>query len=145
MAAAPMATVEDGTATMAEDIMVAAGTMAGATAAITDGAAEVGAGAIQVMVGVGGWDSAGGGHTRIHTATVLGGDTRILITIRLVLPATIVLTTGTTILRHQIPSHGPKTTLRLPRDHPRRRDPRTIRPVMMRMMSRAVPFSQWIG
>jgi len=136
-----MAMVEDATAaTTAADTMVGAG-------AITGGAAEVGA--IQVMVGVGdsGLDSAGGGHTGIHTttATALGGDTRILTTIRIVLLATNALITGTTILRHQIPGHKPRTTRRLLRDHPRRQDLRTIRPVMVRMMSRAVPFFQLTG
>jgi hypothetical protein len=134
-AAATMAAmVEDATP---EDAMVP----------IMDGAAEVGAtvevGAIQVMVGVG--DSAGGGHTGmgIHTATALGGDTRILIiirtTIRLVLLATIALITGT-ILRHPIPGHKARVIRRLHREHPRSQDLRTIRPVMVRGMSRTVPF-----
>src|SRR5579862_7054178 len=128
----------------------AADTLGGA-GAITVGGSEVGA--IQVMVGVGagvgdsGLDSAGAGHTRIHTATALGGDTRILTTTRIVLLATIALITETTILRNQIPGHkpGPTATRRLLRDHPRGQDLRTIRPVMVRTMSRAVSFFQLIG
>lgn len=132
-----MALVEDATvASTAADTMEGAG-------AITGGAAEVGA--IQVGVGDSGLDSAGDGHTGIHTAP-LGGDTPILTTIQIVLLATTVLITGTTpILRHQIPGHKLGATRHLLRDHPRAQDLRTIRAVMMRMMSRAVPSFLSIG
>jgi hypothetical protein len=151
MVAGRMAMVAATMAAMVED----------ATAAITGGAAEAGVmeevgataevGAIQVMVGVGGLGLAGGGHTGmgIHMATAPGGDTRILITIRITiriaLLATTALMTGTTILRHQIPGHKTILTRSLLRDRPRRQDLRTIRPVMVRMMSRTVPFFPLIG
>ena len=140
-AAAPMPVVGDATAvTMAADTMAGAG-------AITVGAAEVGA--IQVTVGVGGsgLDLAGAGHTGIHTTTVtaLGGDTPILTTIRTALLATLALITGTTILHHQIPGHNPITIPRLLRDHPQQEDLRATRPVIVGLMSRAVPFSQLTG
>ena len=147
MVAAPMAA------------MVRDATVQDATAAITVGAAEVGVteeagvtaevGAIQVMVGVG--DSAGDGHTGmgIHTVTGLGGDTLILITIqttiRIALLATTALMTGTAILRHPIPRHKVRATRHLLREHPRSQGLRTIRPVMVRMMSRTVPFFPLIG
>jgi|SRR5580692_1372779 hypothetical protein len=154
-AAGRMATVAGRMATVAAPMaaMVQDATVQDATAAITGGAAEAGVtaevGAIQVMVGVG--DSAGDGHTGmgIHMAMALGGDTRILITIRttirIVLLATTALMTGTTILHHQMPGHKARLIRRLLREHPRSQDLRTIHPVMVRMMIRTVPFFPLIG
>ena len=154
-----MVTVAAPMAAMVEDATVRDAMVPDATAATTGGAAEVGVteeagdtaevGAIQVMVGVG--DSAGDGHTGmgIHTATALGGDTRILITIRttirIALLATTALTTARAILRHQVPGHKARLTRRLLRERPRSQDLRTICPVMVRMMIRTVPFFPLIG
>ncbi len=131
-AAAAMDMVEDATAATTDvDILVGAGA--------TGGAAEVGG--IQVTVGVGdlGLAWAGDGHTGMHTITVttLGGDTRILTTIRIVLPVTNALITGitgTTILRHQITGHNPGGTGRLLRDDLRRKHLRPTRPVIRIMI-----------
>ena len=153
MVAGRMAMVAALMAAMVEDATPEDTTVQDATAAITGGAAEVGVtaevGAIQVMAGAG--DSAGDGHTGmgIHTVTGLGGDTLILITIqttiRIALLATTALMTGTAILRHPIPRHKVRATRHLLREHPRSQGLRTIRPVMVRMMSRTVPFFPLIG
>jgi hypothetical protein len=64
--------------------------------------------------------SAGGGHTGIRTATgtALGGDIRILITIRIAFPGIPALITGTMILPRQILARDPRTIRRILRDLP---------------------------
>jgi len=88
--------------------------------------------------------SAGGGHTGIltGTGTALGGDIRILTTIRIVFPAIHALITGTMILHRQM-ARDPRTILRILRDLLWQQDLRPTHPVMV--MSRALLLFQLTG
>jgi len=115
--------------------------------AITGGAADIGAIRVTVTDGGSDLDLGGrtGGDTRMGTGTALGGDIPILTIIRTVLLAIHALITGTTILPPQIPAHDPGTTRRILRDLPYHQGLRITRPVMVRMMSRALPLFQLTG